>query len=200
MADTGWLNPSSTKTVGWANANNAVSENSVYASCSISKNSTSSAIVVTTFNIGNIITNSSSTINGIEVRIKRYASNTNSLSDGRIDLILLEATTGQNKAVSTTWGTSNAFSQIYGGSTDMWGTALTYGNVIDPTFGISFSVTNSASGSRTAYVDVIQMKIYYTAPVEYYVSTNTNITSNPTWNATPKLKYVDKVDSTLLLI
>jgi hypothetical protein len=105
------------------------------------------------------------TITGIEVTIERFCSSTfggNSIHDASLRLIKNNFIVGSDYADTTTvWTTGNTVI-TYGGSTDLWGQTWTPADINATNFGATFSV-RAENAARTASVDYIAIKVYYTA-------------------------------------
>jgi subtilisin-like proprotein convertase family protein len=129
----------------------------------------------TTSNIGNVSEALNSTnfgfaipanaiINGIQVTIGRFASNSNSLQDNSVRLIKAGAATGNNNgATNTNWPTSEAAAN-YGSTSDLWGTTWTAAQINATNFGVALVVDNENNNDRTASVDYVQVTVTYTIP------------------------------------
>lgn len=151
----------------WSNPDNAKTDDLTYASVSIAKSTYSDWLRLTNFGFSLIY---GAAIVGIEATIKRYGSNANEVSDSALYLRKTSGQTGNNKASATAWPTSVG-TATYGGSTDMWGTTLTYADINSSDFGIDLSAANSNGiSARTAYVDYIKLSVYYNSPILVNVS------------------------------
>jgi hypothetical protein len=76
-----------------------------------------------------------------------------------------------DKASGTDWDTSDEIF-TYGGSSDLWGTTWTAEEINASNFGLRLKADNDhTSSSRTAYVDEIQIRIYYTPPPDTSIGT-----------------------------
>ena len=114
-----------------------------------------------------------STIDGIEVRIKRkgldYTTHNSDIRDSVLRLHVSGTMSGDDNAdTDTTWPTSNAFGATVGGPTDDWNAGYDRADLIGATFGVQLSVANveTVDAYGSAFVDVLQIKIYYTVPGE----------------------------------
>lgn len=108
-------------------------------------------------------------IDGIEVRITRYASHSDYITDDALYLRGPSGQVGDNKASASEWGTTPA-EVTYGASDDDWNSGLDEFDVRSSDFGVDFSVTKgNTDNARTAYVDCIQVRVYYTDlfPAQY---------------------------------
>ena len=108
------------------------------------------------------------TINGIEVSIMRRSSSNaggNSIDDNTLRLVKGGTAVGNNLASATDWPTTMTAAN-YGGPTNLWGTTWTPAEINNANFGVSLSVENESNFSnRIAYVDYIQITVYYTLPI-----------------------------------
>jgi hypothetical protein len=107
-------------------------------------------------------------IYGIQVRIDKKASWTGVLwtTDELVDLRWdNQQHAGDNKALSGQWPTSETKFE-YGGVRDLWNTSPTPAVVNNSNFGAFIKARNKSVGgvTQTAYIDVIQMNIVYSAP------------------------------------
>lgn len=174
MSNTGWLtlntfsevnNPDGTEP--WFNEANAKYEDNTYATNSWNNYDRQTEYLQGVELLSHGIP-SGSTINGVEVRIKRWRTSTawdRVPKDSKVHLVIAGTiNTTQNKASSDEWPDSNSWKDGYGGSTDKWGLSLTYSDVTNSGFGVALSFNADAGINPVAYVDCIQMKIYYDAP------------------------------------
>ncbi len=105
------------------------------------------------------------TILGISVSIERNSQN--SIRDNDVRLLKNGVLTGNNKASSTEWGSTDA-SVAYGGSADLWGTTWTPTDINNVNFGVSLRAERfgSGGGTREARVDAITVTVTYSVPDE----------------------------------
>lgn len=80
-------------------------------------------------------------------------------ADNIVKLVKAGSVVGDNKADTSTAWPATAGDAEYGGQNDLWGTTLTAAQVNASDFGIVLSATVNAG---TAYVDHIELTIYYT--------------------------------------
>ena len=133
------------------------------------------------------------TIVGVESTVERSYTTTGSrtISSGRISLVTNTTLIGSNQSI--TYPANTDASVTTGGSASMWGAntiTLTPAIVNNSNFGLRFRVSHGGnSGTATARIDYVTLKIYYTpAPsycddvsgVGFSVATYTNAT-NYTW-------------------
>lgn len=170
MADTGWVisgtqqNVDRSNGTAWTNPTNAETSNNSHALATLAKMFDSSDwLRVTNFDFSAIP--AGATLDGIEVRIERKASFADRIGDVDVDLVLDGVEKGDDKAAAGYWPTSDT-NKDYGGASDTWNSSLTIANIKDSGFGVQIAALNiDETTSRTAYVDCIWIKIYYTAPV-----------------------------------
>jgi hypothetical protein len=153
----------------WSYTDNAKTDNGTYASASVSPNSYSDYLRVTNFGF-NIPLNA--TIKGIIVSVEKYSTGGSSSERIRDNIIRLRnqdgTLTGDNKAVSSIWPTTNT-TVNYGGSADLWGSSWTPNQINDSDFGVVLSVYNTRNDrSRTAYVDYISITVHYSIDAVLY--------------------------------
>jgi RHS repeat-associated protein len=139
---------------------------------------------------------SNATITGVVATIYRRASVNNPLTvqvyDNYVKLIKGGVISGTDHSGLYAWSTSEtAFT--YGSSTDLWGVALTPGDVNAGNFGLAFqadlsNASSTRAGSESAVVDYISITVYYSVPpVTTYDSGSVTITVNGT--STPPVSY-----------
>ena len=159
MADTGWLSPTSSAGTDWTNANNIYSSNNVDASWSSTAIQTSPILYGYGFNFGDIP--AGATIDGIEVTVEHSSSATTSLDVENVKLYTDTTAKSADKEAGTTLSQTES-TETYGSPTDTW----SWTGITDADFTTSFRVgveySTATSSNRTAYVDHIQVKVYYT--------------------------------------
>jgi Tfp pilus assembly protein PilX len=151
---------SPTAAAGWTNSGNVFSSNGSDASTTIAASGQSANLDVTGFGFN---LPAGSTITGITAEIERAASSFNSIEDYDVYLLKAGAPSGNDKASTTDWTTSDS-TRTYGGSTDLWGTTWTEAQVEASNFGLRLKARNLTTSSRTAYVDHVEIRVYYTPP------------------------------------
>jgi len=150
----------------WSVITNILSTNSVDATVSYSYNLGYSYILKAQgFNLSSIP--DGSTINGIKVYIIYRYSEIYNCATRRIDMISLLNTSGNivgTKKGPTTVGSSNYVTSSYGGTSDLWGNALTASWVKNSNFGVGISMyAEATSGYITFNIDSIYLDITYTS-------------------------------------
>jgi hypothetical protein len=106
---------------------------------------------------------STATLLGIEAITNWLGQNTASGSITAVSLYLAGAQIGTVKT-PTVPNNSFATDSTFGSPTDLWGAGLTYANLNDPTFGIGFQVTTSATGNTRSFFNDFEVKIWYYPP------------------------------------
>jgi len=177
------VDDSSVGTVVWSNPSYAGPSDNQYATASIAaKAGTLYSHYLKCTNFGFTIP-VGATINGVVVTVERKAS-VSANANYAIDYVLKitnGVTTGTNKAnTGTKWPTTEGTAS-YGSSTDLWGLSLTYSDVNNSGFGVLLQIklysATSNGAAVTAYVDSIQVTVYYTASTTYKQSLTIAVTS-----------------------
>jgi hypothetical protein len=126
------------------------------------------------------------------------------VADTIVRLISSNQLTGNNNSSMTVWLPAAA-TITYGSSTDVWGATLTPDSVNHPQFGIGIMACNGSGSSDTAYVDHVQMTVYYSLSTGSFSQTQQagNIFYDASENAlllppnnASKLKSMDIIEST----
>lgn len=103
-----------------------------------------------------------STVDGIELIIRRTANFENSVSDGSVRLIKRQAITDVDRAKTEAWNAGPFESVVYGGPTDLWGERWTAADLKN---GLGIALTAKytlTAGNARAYIDSVTAKVYYT--------------------------------------
>ena len=168
MSDTGWKSPgtvvddATVGTIAWSNPDNAKTSDNSYAIFHHSKGSPISHYLKAT-NFGFSIPDGA-TINGIIVSIERYRENyASSFYDSEIKIVKADGSVGStNKSTGAEWSTTESYVS-YGSSSDLWQETWSSSSINDVDFGMVIAVASQSSpDSANAYVDHIQIKVYYT--------------------------------------
>lgn len=101
-------------------------------------------------------------IDGIEARFEKYCSASNTIMDYSCKIVKAGSEQGTGHAKGY-WSTSEGY-VVYGGATDKWGLTWTVAQINASNFGVSISAINYESTSSMAYVDHVQIRVYYTEP------------------------------------
>lgn len=143
----------------WSNPNNVTVNDSSSASCAVGKGTYSDYLYVA-FPLS---VPDGAYVEGLAISVSRYGS-TSDIKDSVLDVQFSSGTlTSSNLASGSSWPTSMG-NAAYGGATNLIGftaaqltTAVLNGGAV-----VRLSVNNSASNnSRTAYVNFIQLTVYY---------------------------------------
>jgi len=129
---------------GWTNPDYIYADDSSYATATVAGSGSSPNLLATGYGIS---IPSNSTLNGIQVKVFRYASAGNTLKDLTIQLLKAGVPVGNNKAVTAWWQTGAASNANYGANNDVWGTTWTGSDVDDPNFGVEIAAQNGTGTS-----------------------------------------------------
>ena len=144
-----WVNPTDALTYG---------ENVAY--CDITKNDVTEYLEI--HGCGFQIP-PQATINGIEMRMNRKGESTD-VYDSKVYIHTGNTdTAGPNYAAGNGWGGTYVV-QTFGSPTDKWGRSWTPADINDYYFGVKLECTNDKSSSRYAYVDYMEMVVYWSLP------------------------------------
>lgn len=149
--------PSAASGTSWTNPGNVYTSNNGYATYSVPGNGTSNALTISGFGF---TLPAGAGILGIRVDIERSASASSRLRDQTVQLVKAGAPTGSNRAVTTTYGTSDS-TRTYGSTSDLWGTTWTAAELNASNFGVSLAVQNTNSTATTANVDHVTVTVTY---------------------------------------
>lgn len=157
--ETGWETGTAAAAGSWSNPERAATPNDSYASQSIAAATTSAnPLIANDFGFAVPV---GATITGIGVRVKRY-SNGLAIEDVLVRLRKAGVLAGDDKAdIGVSWPTSNTL-KSYGGEGELWGEAWTAADVNDAGFGVEFNCKNVEATPFTAYVDSIEINVFYT--------------------------------------
>ena len=155
--------------------NNVTASDNQYATVILNSGQTSTYIMAKYFNF-NIP--ASATITGIVVDIERQGdgcSGTAVMSDNEVKIIDSSGSiVGNNKATTTRYSFYGDVTESHGGTTDLWGLALSPSDVNNPNFGVAVSVKNTQDPrwwcQVSARIDHINMTVYYSLPSAMTVS------------------------------
>jgi hypothetical protein len=155
----------------WTSPGNITASDNTYASVTLNGTSAISSECLVAQDFGFEI-NGMATILGIVVNVERKASANGYIRDNSVYLIKNGNYHGNNKSVGTYWTTTEG-DAVYGSPTDLWGSSLLPEDIRSPTFGFMIQATyqNAYFTPATAYVDAIEMTIYYEQPKLYYGTT-----------------------------
>ena len=128
-------------------------------------------------------------IDGIEMTMETESFG-GSLEDATIQLSKSSGYVGDNKAqdYGDDWAPApyGGQEEVYGGSTDLWGTTWTKAEVENSGFGVRVIVNNTVSFMHTALLDDLEIRIYYhiaaTAPTVTTQAVSSVATTSVTGN------------------
>lgn len=149
----------------WLNLSNAETNDGNYASNPFDTQGVNTAYLMCFDFDFNIPT--SATIDGVSVSIERYRDSADNVYDQSVRLFSGPSKTliGDDKAgsPSLTWDTTPTVVS-YGSPTDKWGTSITPSDVNDTNFGVGLRAYAEFGGygSPEAFVDYVEMTIFYT--------------------------------------
>lgn len=166
-ASSGEESPSSAATSGgsgrkWNNESNVYSSNGSDAYVSLSSSGggrNSEYLEVTNFGFNLPAT---ATVTGVEAVIEMAASSSSSVYDRDIYLTKDGSSSVGNDQATSTYLLNYDSDYTYGGSSNLWGTTLSYSEVNSSNFGIRIRLRNGASGSRYGYIDHVTLNVHYT--------------------------------------
>lgn len=141
----------------WSNAGSIVGCCGSKASYSVAGYGQSTNLDATSFGFSIPTT---ATIVGIYAQIVRSASSSSSLDDEDVYLLKAGAASGSDKFNTNDYATYDT-TEDYGGSSDLWGTTWTPAQINASNFGLRLKVDNDNGSSRTAYIDHMQITVYY---------------------------------------
>lgn len=159
----------------WVNPNNIFSKNNVYTeafgfeAASEYLDSSGYAFAVP----------ATATVKGIEAFIERKVQVAGQSRDDVVRLRKAGVLVGSNLKSATLWPTSDAVA-TYGGPTNLWGTTWTPAEINAATFGLTLAVDYVGGEAGNAYVDAMELKVYYeVAPIELSVNNFGNANASP---------------------
>jgi hypothetical protein len=160
--DTGYKIAVNASASGWVSLGNIYTSNDAWASYAISGTGYSTYVKVYNFDFSAIP--DTANILGVYVRVQGHAN----ISSGvRINSIFLldtsGAAAGDDKGPASYFSTSDA-NRNFGGSSDLWGNALTPAWVKNSNFGATLRLYNNLAKSYVGYIDFIQMGVVYEIP------------------------------------
>lgn len=155
--------------VQWTSPSNVTASDNTYASVTLDSGQTSECLYAYDFDFGQEYSNYSTwTIDGIIVRVERYASAANQIRDNALYMVNTAGTyVGNNKSTGIYFPASEAV-QTYGSPTDTWGYpsgSLTVGNMVN--WGFMIQVVNQGTylSTYTGYIDSISIYLYASVDV-----------------------------------
>jgi hypothetical protein len=148
-------------TEAWVNPSNALHQDDTYTITALSESSnTSTYLKVTDFGFA---MPSTATIVGIEVKVDRHATGGSLIVfDHSIHLVKDGSIVGTNRSEGAAWpGSDEDEYAVYGNETDVWGDFWGPDDINADDFGVVISAVLDGSGTRIAWVDNIQITVYY---------------------------------------
>lgn len=186
MADTGWVSAGlgesivwGSGTIHWTTPTNIYLSDNNYAYKSHGENDITHYLRATTFGFSIPV---GSTINGIETRFEKKAAVALTIEDYSVKIVKAGSEQGTDKASAVVWTTTDTY-YTYGGVSELWGLSWSVADINASNFGVSISAVNYEESSVTAYVDHVQIKVYYTPP-----STNIKINIGDSWKDVDEVK------------
>lgn len=168
-------NNSSIGTIAWSGSGNISTSNNSYASASIALGVFSSATsnYMWANNFGFTIP-TGAVICGVVVQVERSAGGLglgSSISDQTVRLVQGGSIVGNNKAIGTAWGGSDA-TVSYGASNDLWGSTWTASDFNASNFGLVIATqfsTGIAALTLSSNIDYVAVTVHYQVltPVGY---------------------------------
>ena len=162
-----FVDDSSVGTQSWSNPGNAAASDNSRSSVSLSTGQVSHYLKATGFGF-NIPSNA--IIVGIEFKIERLGgllTNGEHVEDNSIKLVKGGTISGDEKATKITWNESGFSDRIdtFGGSSDLWGLTWTFEDINASDFGGVCSAKLVGTGTRTAKIDHMTLKVFYTTKI-----------------------------------
>lgn len=145
----------------WTSPGSITASDNAYASVTLSSSVlTSQTLQATNFSFG---IPPYSVVNGIVVGFERKASTLNTIRDNHIYLIKNGSLLGNNKVAAPAYWSTTEGVVSFGGPADKWGATLTASDINDSTFGVLIDAQwySAYGAAETAYVDSIEMTVYY---------------------------------------
>lgn len=154
----------------WANPNRSTISDDLYARVHLAAGETSKYLEVS--NYGWVIP-PGATIVGIQVSIECHQEDLSAdFADASIMLMQAGTAVGADRAGTGVYDDKD-LTNVYGSPSDLWGTTWTPADVMDPGFGVLYSVTRlSGTGTYYMFVDYVELAVYYSGggcilPVTY---------------------------------
>jgi hypothetical protein len=156
--------------VAWINPGNITSSDNVYTTASLSfTNTLSEALVAKNFGFDIA---GFGTIDGIIASFERKASIDNYIKDDDVFLIKNGSIYGNNKSAGAFWSSSEG-TVSFGSPSDLWGGTFSPGDINSSEFGVMINAQyqNAYNTTAIAYVDKIEITVYYSEPSIYFGTT-----------------------------
>jgi hypothetical protein len=165
MGTKSWLTTSSGTLVGTEVSSN----NDVFAATTASQGETSHLLRCTNFGFTSSDVPSGSTIDGIEIRLRRYrVSGTEPVVvDTNYRVVKGGTVQTTNTTKSGDWTTSE-IEDTLGNSTYLGGTTFTQSDILSSGFGVAVGVTTATGRigvpGQSHFIDIVESRVYYTPP------------------------------------
>lgn len=159
-----FANDSAVGTIDWTNMANVEVDDTNYASVTLLEAEVSHYLKATGIQWGTSpLHPEGCTLLGIKVKVIKYANSTG-VYDHSVKIVVDGAVYGDEHAdTETEWTTSPAEEKMYGSDVDDWG-GVTMDKTDEGDFGVAIAVDHTGAGTKTAYIDCILLKRYYTLP------------------------------------
>jgi len=167
---------SSIGTATWTSPTNVTADDGSEASVIVGFGAVSHYIKGTNFSFSIPAT---ATITGIEARFDRRASAEDVLETESVKIVKGGTITGSDLTDDINWGTLS-FPLSYGGEGELWGTTWTPTDINASNFGTVVSVTGLDLLPATAYVDYIDIEVFYDDIVDGTVQAGSQFSSPKT--------------------
>lgn len=145
----------------WLNPTNILDRTVSRASCDVDTTPLGDRLYASNFDFSSLPSNAE--IKGIELQIRRDTENATYPTDDSSLYLMSNSTTtqGSNMATYLNWSTT-VTTVSYGGPTNLWGwTSITASDIKDSNFGIGFGVVGGYTIVYNAWVEYVEMKVYF---------------------------------------
>ena len=152
-------------TVDWVNPNNITASDNTYATATLQ--SGADTVRVSDFIRADLFgfdIPAMATIDGLVCRVEQKAGTAASIYEHTINILKNGSVPGgsDNKSTTAVWSTTEGFVS-YGSPSDLWGATWTPADINDVDTGFAIRCQyNGAYSGDTAYVDSMDMTVYYT--------------------------------------
>lgn len=162
MADTGWVSAGLGQSIAkgataWGTPTLVYTSNNSYAMANMPGEGMSHWLRTTTYGFS---IPTGAVIDGIKARFEKRAQTASTVKDWDTKIVKAGSEQGSDYGQSW-WPTSDTY-VVYGGAADKWGLTWTPAQINASNFGVSISARNYDFSPRYAYVDHVQIKVYYT--------------------------------------
>lgn len=143
--------------IEWGNQAYALALNDTYAEV-VDTGDVSIRLLLTGFDFNIPEDNPNLTITGVEAKLIGHATQ-DTVTDNEIKLIVDNVVSGDDKSSAEPWNEGTDELRTYGGSSDLWGVALTPEDVNDTNFGVSISVDRNIDGR--IFLNHVRLTVHY---------------------------------------